>query len=81
MSDKNPGNVARGYKATMSNPNTSDSAKQHAQETLEKMKQSGEIDSEEAHAGQVERGHKAAMKNPNVSGDAKEHSKHILDDM
>ena len=33
--EKNPGNVAGGYKATLNNPNVSDEAKQHAKEVLD----------------------------------------------
>jgi len=34
--DKDPGNVARGYKATISNPRVSEEAKEHAREMLDK---------------------------------------------
>ncbi|PCH33554.1 hypothetical protein WOLCODRAFT_147645 [Wolfiporia cocos MD-104 SS10] len=76
----NPGNVARGLKAAISNPNNSEEAKQNAQGRLNDMDSRGELDSAEAHAGQVERGHKAAISNPNVSEEAKAHSKSLVDD-
>ncbi|KAF2395947.1 hypothetical protein EJ06DRAFT_585508 [Trichodelitschia bisporula] len=34
---KNPGNVVGGYKATIHNPRVSESAKEHARETLDAM--------------------------------------------
>ncbi|CCM00932.1 uncharacterized protein FIBRA_02979 [Fibroporia radiculosa] len=77
----NSGNVARGLKGAVSNPNNSEEAKQRAQDRLDEMHASGEANSSEAHAAQVERGHKAAMSNPRNSEEAKEHSKQIVDDM
>jgi hypothetical protein len=44
--------------AAISNPNNSEEAKERAQDRLQEMEQSGELDSSEAHAAQVERGHK-----------------------
>jgi len=78
---KNPGNVARGLKAAISNPNNSDESKQNAQDRLEKLEASGEINSQEAHDGQVERGHKANLTNNNTSEESKEHSKDVLDNL
>ncbi|KAJ8482759.1 hypothetical protein ONZ51_g5145 [Trametes cubensis] len=77
----NPGNVARGLKGAMANPNNSDEAKERVAQRLHQMEESGEVDSAEAHAGQVERGHKAAISNPNNSEEAKQHSKQVLDDL
>jgi hypothetical protein len=37
------GNVIGGYKATLSNPNTSEEAKQHAQEVIDNYESSGEV--------------------------------------
>jgi len=37
--NKNPGNVAGGFKAALSNPNVSDEAKEHAKEKLDSMKE------------------------------------------
>ncbi|KAI0669998.1 Conidiation protein 6-domain-containing protein [Trametes maxima] len=77
----NPGNVARGLKAAISNPNNSEEAKERASNRLAQMEDSGEIDSPEAHAAQVERGHKAAISNPNVSEETKQHSQQVLDEL
>ncbi|KAI0335373.1 hypothetical protein GY45DRAFT_1317328 [Cubamyces sp. BRFM 1775] len=77
----NPGNVARGLKAAISNPNNSEEAKERAAERLQQMEASGELDSREAHEDNVAIGHKAAMHNPNVSQEAKEHSAQVLDDL
>jgi len=77
----NPGNVARGLKAAISNPNNSEEAKQNAASRLEDMRSSGELDSAEAHASQVERGHKAAISNPNVSQEAKDNSARVVEDI
>ncbi|KAH9937592.1 Conidiation protein 6-domain-containing protein [Fomitopsis serialis] len=77
----NPGNVARGLKAAISNPNVSDEAKERAAERLDSMQDSGELESREAHNANVAIGHKAALANPNISEEAKEHSAQVLDDM
>ncbi|EMD41785.1 hypothetical protein CERSUDRAFT_110351 [Gelatoporia subvermispora B] len=77
----NPGNVARGLKAAISNPNNSEEAKERASERLQEMELSGELDTTEAHEANVAIGHKAALKNPNVSQEAKGHSKEILEDL
>ncbi|KAI0778079.1 hypothetical protein BD413DRAFT_608744 [Trametes elegans] len=77
----NSGNVARGLKAAISNPNNSEEAKQRVSERLQQMEEAGEVDSAEAHAGQVERGHKSAISNPNNSEEAKQHSQQVLDDL
>ncbi|KAI0932319.1 hypothetical protein AcW2_000986 [Taiwanofungus camphoratus] len=70
----NPGNVARGLKAAISNPNNSEEAKGRASERLQEMQETGELDSTEAHDANVAIGHKAALTNPNISEGAKEHS-------
>ncbi|OSX67660.1 hypothetical protein POSPLADRAFT_1051786 [Postia placenta MAD-698-R-SB12] len=77
----NPGNVARGLKGAISNPNNSEEAKQRAQDRFNDMEARGEVDSAEAHAGQVERGHKAAISNPRNSAEAKQDSQQVLEDM
>ncbi|KAH9898503.1 Conidiation protein 6-domain-containing protein [Cubamyces lactineus] len=77
----NPGNVARGLKAAISNPNNSEEAKERAAERLRQMEANGELNSSEAHEDNVAIGHKAAMRNPNVSQEAKEHSAQVLDDL
>ncbi|KAH9937594.1 uncharacterized protein B0H18DRAFT_1113410 [Fomitopsis serialis] len=76
----NPGNVARGLKAAVSNPNSSEEAKERAQARLEEMEQSGEANSAEAHNAQVRQGHKAATNNPNVSEGAKQQSAQAVSD-
>ncbi|KAI0670001.1 Conidiation protein 6-domain-containing protein [Trametes maxima] len=76
-----PGNVARGLKAAISNPNNSEESKERASERLQEMEQSGELDSPAAHEDNVAIGHKAALRNPNVSEEAKEHSAQVLDDL
>ncbi|KAI0079603.1 hypothetical protein K474DRAFT_1658962 [Panus rudis PR-1116 ss-1] len=81
MSGKNPGNQARGFKAAISNPNNSEEAKEHAQQALNELEESGAINSAEARNGQVERGHKANLSNPNTSEDSKEHSKKVLNEL
>ncbi|KAI0639307.1 hypothetical protein C8Q77DRAFT_1152293 [Trametes polyzona] len=77
----NPGNVARGLKAALSNPNNSEEAKERVAQRLEDMEASGEANSAEAHRGQVERGHKAAITNPNNTEETKQHSQAVLDEL
>ncbi|PCH33553.1 hypothetical protein WOLCODRAFT_93709 [Wolfiporia cocos MD-104 SS10] len=77
----NPGNVARGLKAAMSNPNNSREAKERASERLQDMQDAGELQSQEAHEANVAIGHKAAISNPNISDEAKQHSAQILDEL
>ncbi|KAH9922690.1 hypothetical protein B0H21DRAFT_163896 [Amylocystis lapponica] len=81
MASSNVGNVARGLKAAISNPNNSEEAKERASQRLEGMRASGELDTQEAHDANVAIGHKAALSNPNISEEAKEHSAHVLDEM
>ncbi|KAG2418596.1 hypothetical protein HFD88_001697 [Aspergillus terreus] len=73
MSTEERLNAMRGYKATLSNPNTSDEAKQNAQEMLNRL--GGDQPRNELHE-QTERGKdptrvmsglKAARHNPNVT--------------
>jgi len=80
----NLGNVARGHKAAMANPNVSEEAKKHSKQVLEEMEghsEHPERDDEGKHVGNVIGGHKATLKNPNVSEGAKEHSRQVLEDM
>ncbi|KZT74716.1 hypothetical protein DAEQUDRAFT_760740 [Daedalea quercina L-15889] len=77
----NPGNVARGLKAAISNPNNSEEAKERAQTRLDELEQSGEANSAEAHNAQVRQGHKAATNNPNVSEETKQHSANVIEDL
>ncbi|GAO47919.1 hypothetical protein G7K_2115-t1 [Saitoella complicata NRRL Y-17804] len=88
LSKMTQGNVAGGYKATLSNPNTSDEAKQHAQEVLDNGLQEQVDDQKLAdeegtgakNTGNVIGGYKATLKNPNVSEEAKEHAQDKLDE-
>ncbi|EED78431.1 predicted protein [Postia placenta Mad-698-R] len=75
------GNVARGLKAAISNPNNSEEAKERASERLQELQDAGHLDSREAHDANVAIGHKAAISNPNISEEAKEHSAQVLEDM
>jgi len=90
MSDAN---VARGHKANLSNPNTSEESKIHSQQVLEELGQDTEttaaattsktesqglIDGKDE--GNVLRGHKATLANPRVSEEAKEHSREVLEE-
>ncbi|OSD08078.1 hypothetical protein PYCCODRAFT_1473653 [Trametes coccinea BRFM310] len=77
----NPGNVARGLKAAISNPNNSEEAKERAQDRLRDIEESGNLDSREAHEDSVAIGHKATLSNPNTSEEAKERSAQILEEM
>ncbi|EPT04236.1 hypothetical protein FOMPIDRAFT_84659 [Fomitopsis schrenkii] len=79
-SNANPGNVARGLKGSLNNPNNSEEAKGRAQARLDEMEQSGEANGADAHNAQVRQGHKAAMNNPNVSDDVKQRSAQMADD-
>ncbi|KAI0778077.1 hypothetical protein BD413DRAFT_608742 [Trametes elegans] len=76
-----PGNVARGLKAAISNPNNSEEAKERASDRLQEMEETGELNSREAREDNVAIGHKAALTNPNISEEAKEHSAQVLDDI
>ncbi|KAI0656522.1 Conidiation protein 6-domain-containing protein [Cubamyces menziesii] len=72
--------VAGGHKATISNPHTSEAAKQHAREILEIM-QATEVPLDatpEEHHRRVIAGYKAALHNPRVSEEAKQHAKEFL---
>ncbi|KAJ3534395.1 hypothetical protein NM688_g7145 [Phlebia brevispora] len=77
----NPGNVARGIKAGITNPNVSEDKKQELRERLDDMESSGAAHGQEAKSAQVKQGHKANLNNPNTSEEAKQNSKNILDSM
>jgi len=72
--------VLAGYKATLSNPNTSPQAKQHAQEVLEAagILERHPDHTEEQHQTRVLAGYKAALHNPRVSEEAKQHAREYL---
>ncbi|EJF66605.1 hypothetical protein DICSQDRAFT_30141, partial [Dichomitus squalens LYAD-421 SS1] len=67
--------------ASIANPNVSEEAKERAQERLQKLEDTGELRSREAHEDNVAIGHKANLSNPHTSQGAKEHSAQILDEM
>ncbi|KAL0948989.1 hypothetical protein HGRIS_009088 [Hohenbuehelia grisea] len=78
---KNAGNVIGGYKATLSNPNSSEEAKEHAQQKVDDLTEEfGDTGSSDAgkNKGNVIGGHKANLKNPNTSEEAKDHSRQVL---
>ncbi|KAI0735272.1 hypothetical protein C8Q76DRAFT_791838 [Earliella scabrosa] len=77
----NPGNVARGLKGAMHNPNNSEETRADAERRLNEMYENGEVDSQLAHDGQVLRGHKAAVSNPNNSEETKQQSQKIVEEM
>ncbi|EXJ93617.1 hypothetical protein A1O1_02009 [Capronia coronata CBS 617.96] len=77
-------NKARGYKSTLSNPNTSDEAKQHAKEVLDNELNGGDVplsDEGDKDPKNVARGLKAATHNPNVSEEGKKAAQEKLDSM
>lgn len=82
-------NVARGHKANLSNPNTSEESKLHSAQVLEELGQGGDQETstgdkssgdQTVDEGNMLRGHKAAISNPRVSEEAKEHSRQVLED-
>ncbi|OTB11107.1 hypothetical protein K445DRAFT_26866 [Daldinia sp. EC12] len=90
--EKDPENVYRGHKATISNPNTSKAAKEHSRQVLaneanEPVGQSNNIrgvredTDEEKDPGNVARGLKASINNQNVSDEAREKAKEKLRDL
>ncbi|KIM69008.1 hypothetical protein SCLCIDRAFT_811187 [Scleroderma citrinum Foug A] len=74
--------VLAGYKATISNPHTSEEAKRHAQEVLEAAGIYGRHDdhTDEEHETRVLAGYKAALHNPRVSDAAKQHALQYLEE-
>ncbi|KAF8459065.1 Conidiation protein 6-domain-containing protein [Terfezia claveryi] len=80
---KTESNVIGGHKATISNPRTSEEAKQHSREVLEQLHGGGETahsapEGEKDH-GNVKRGLKATISNQFVSDEAKERAKERLE--
>jgi len=74
--------VIGGYKATLSNPNVSEEAKEHARKMLSDKGADLETHhSKGAHLGNVIGGYKATLSNPNVSDEAKEHAKQMLEEL
>ncbi|KAF8608856.1 hypothetical protein BDV93DRAFT_518900 [Ceratobasidium sp. AG-I] len=87
MSEAHDNHVLGGYKATLSNPNTGEEAKEHAKQVLADAgvsttgNTSGSHGSTgDEHENRVLGGHKATLNNPNTSEEAKEHAKQVLAD-
>ncbi|KAI0082028.1 hypothetical protein K474DRAFT_1694711 [Panus rudis PR-1116 ss-1] len=80
-SDHDTNRQLGGYKATLSNPNTSEQAKAHAREILEAagytVERSSDVTQDE-HEKRVLAGYKAALHNPRVSEEAKQHAREYL---
>ncbi|KAG8932113.1 hypothetical protein FRC02_001669 [Tulasnella sp. 418] len=78
----NPGNVAGGHKAALKNPNVSEEAKEHSQQVLDQLQESGEYTDpqDNKNKGNVIGGYKATLSNPNTSEDAKEHAREVLEE-
>jgi len=74
--EKDPGHVIGGLKGTISNPNTSAEAKEHAAERLHEMED--EPAHHELGSHQIA-GYKAAISNPNTSEKAKQRARDVLD--
>ncbi|KAF8507461.1 hypothetical protein BU17DRAFT_100481 [Hysterangium stoloniferum] len=70
--------VAAGYKATLSNPRTSEAAKQHARNELKELERYNTDTLKDEHNNRVLGGFKATLSNPNTSGAAKAHAVEIL---
>ncbi|KAI6135765.1 hypothetical protein EV401DRAFT_2203367 [Pisolithus croceorrhizus] len=82
-SDQQEGSrVLGGYKATLSNPYTSEEAKKHAEEVLQAAGIIGHHQdaTDEEHETRVLAGYKAALHNPRVSDAAKEHARRYLEE-
>ncbi|OTA70300.1 conidiation protein 6, partial [Hypoxylon sp. EC38] len=77
--------IAGGHKATLSNPKTSQEAKDHSKQVLENEFNGGDVpkagDDSDKNPGNVAGGLKATLKNPNVSDEAKDSAKQRLDNM
>ncbi|KAI0178678.1 Conidiation protein 6-domain-containing protein [Hypoxylon sp. FL1284] len=78
--EPDPENVYRGHKATISNPNTSEAAKEHSRQVMEEMTDEPP-NSDEKDPGNVARGLKASINNHNVSDEARERAKEKLNDL
>ncbi|KAI5991650.1 Conidiation protein 6-domain-containing protein [Pisolithus albus] len=83
-----PENIARGHKANLANPHTSDESKERSRQVLEEL-QGGEPE-ESRHLPKVfhrerscnvARGLKAAMSNPHVSEEAKDRDRERLQEL
>ncbi|KAL9120615.1 MAG: hypothetical protein Q9187_002831 [Circinaria calcarea] len=86
LSPEEKSSAARGHKANLSNPNTSEESKAHSREVLESL------GGEDAYYGKAEQnadkdpnrvagGLKATISNPGISEEAKENAKERLEEM
>ncbi|KAI6132695.1 Conidiation protein 6-domain-containing protein [Pisolithus croceorrhizus] len=85
-----PENIARGHKANLANPHTSEESKERSRQVLEEL-EGGEPGMEEPGTFQkssigkdpanVARGLKAAVSNPHVSEEAKERDRQRLQEL
>ncbi|KAK6335431.1 hypothetical protein TWF696_002208 [Orbilia brochopaga] len=78
MNEETP-NQIRGYKSTLTNPNTSEEAKENARQIINKNEGTQVDDGKDQNA--VARGLKSAISNPKVSQEAKESAQDRLDKM
>ncbi|TFK57354.1 conidiation-specific protein 6 [Heliocybe sulcata] len=85
---KDLGNVARGHKAAINNPNVSEEAKDHSRQVLDELEQGGKVENTSTgrssgggNEGNVARGHKANLSNPNTSEESKQRSEQVLEDL
>ncbi|KAG7570913.1 hypothetical protein FFLO_01111 [Filobasidium floriforme] len=97
MSEHSDNRVLGGYKATLSNPNTSDEAKEHAQEMIDEMTgksqsaghqkrqhvdhEKGSHETDDEHNNRVIGGYRATLNNPRTSDSAKEHAQAMIDEL
>ncbi|KAI1458733.1 Conidiation protein 6-domain-containing protein [Annulohypoxylon moriforme] len=91
-SERDPENVYRGHKATISNPRTSQAAKEHSRQVLERetgepvdasnnvrgVTGTAQSQGEQKDPANVARGLKASINNQNVSDEARENAKEKL---
>ncbi|KAK5628552.1 hypothetical protein RRF57_004267 [Xylaria bambusicola] len=77
--------VAGGHKATINSPRTSEEAKQHSREVLDKEFNGGNVpganNNYDKNPDNVARGLKATVNNPRVSNEAKKNAKERLNQM
>ncbi|TFK46976.1 hypothetical protein OE88DRAFT_1739012 [Heliocybe sulcata] len=78
---KDIGNVARGHKAAISNPNVPEETKERSRQVLEDLEESGELDSAESRNANIARGHKANLSNPHTSEESKQRSEEVLESL
>ncbi|KAL7273282.1 hypothetical protein RUND412_003874 [Rhizina undulata] len=80
---RNKGNVIGGHKANLSNPHTSDEAKENSKKILQENFGGGETGGKHGtkNMGNVIGGYKATIHNPNVSDEAKERAEQRLEEL